>query len=299
MNNNKPLLSICIPTFNRGEYLRGALENIVNDPAFDEDVEIVISDNASTDTTGKVAMEFTERFPNIKYFRNDENLKDGNFILCLCRATGKYRKLSNDTLRYKPGTLAIMKEEINRSRSGCPLYFYQEIPWIKGKKVELRSPKELVGEIAYFVGWIASFGIWEEDLDMLDVDPKYTKMQFVQVAWVMEILNKHNEMQVIFGDFYEVDEPKRKAGYNLFKVHLVNLFSILREYGGWGAHYERARFRALRYQSMALIKRFLIDKKETGFDLTDSWKTVFRCYWWRLYLYPGLLLAWMKRDKGE
>ena len=44
----KPLLSICIPTFNRASYLKQALDAYVNNTSLNEDVEIVISDNAST-----------------------------------------------------------------------------------------------------------------------------------------------------------------------------------------------------------------------------------------------------------
>jgi abequosyltransferase len=50
----RPLLSICIPTYNRSQYLKQALETYVSNAAFDDEVEIVISDNASTDNTEKM-----------------------------------------------------------------------------------------------------------------------------------------------------------------------------------------------------------------------------------------------------
>ena len=51
MSNNTILLSLCIPTYNRVETLTVMLERVVHDPDFDEEVEIVISDNCSTDDT--------------------------------------------------------------------------------------------------------------------------------------------------------------------------------------------------------------------------------------------------------
>jgi len=54
MENKQPLLSICIPTYNRAEYLEEAIYNIVTDDAFCDKVEIIISDNASTDNTKQV-----------------------------------------------------------------------------------------------------------------------------------------------------------------------------------------------------------------------------------------------------
>ena len=47
---NKPLLSICIPTYNRSYYLKECLDCIVcqfRDKEVCDQVEIVISDNAS------------------------------------------------------------------------------------------------------------------------------------------------------------------------------------------------------------------------------------------------------------
>ena len=57
--NKEPILSICIPTYNRAESLRTSLQQYVSCKGFDESIEIVISDNASTDDTRKVALEYT------------------------------------------------------------------------------------------------------------------------------------------------------------------------------------------------------------------------------------------------
>ena len=46
-----PVLSICIPTYNRCEYLMNNLQHICEHQEYD--FEIIISDNASTDDTYK------------------------------------------------------------------------------------------------------------------------------------------------------------------------------------------------------------------------------------------------------
>ncbi|EBH2219729.1 glycosyltransferase, partial [Salmonella enterica] len=45
------LISFCIPTYNRKEYLEELLNSINNQEKFNLDIEICISDNASTDGT--------------------------------------------------------------------------------------------------------------------------------------------------------------------------------------------------------------------------------------------------------
>ena len=54
-------LSICIPTFNRGDFLKRLLVDILENERSHE-VEIVISDNASTDNTDEVVEFFKDKF---------------------------------------------------------------------------------------------------------------------------------------------------------------------------------------------------------------------------------------------
>ncbi len=285
----RPLLSICIPTYNRAEYLRDSLENITSDPAFDHRVEVVISDNASTDATQDVGREYAERFPNVRYFRNDENIRDANFKLALHRAEGLYLKLSNDTLRYRPGTIAMIVSEIERTGGNTPLYFYPPIPFRPSGRYEATTPDEFLDHVSYFIGWIAGFGILRKDLDCLDVDPKYTRLQFSQVAWTMETVRKNGNAVIRFGDFYDIVTPPGKGGYNFFKVQICNLLAVLRDYGLKGWAYEREKYRIFRFHTYPVICDLLIEHQPTGFDLTDSWKTIFKEYWWRIYIYPKLL----------
>ena len=98
--SHQPLLSICIPTFNRAGLLRNILDAIVADPVFREgnDIEVTVSDNVSTDATPEVAAEFVERFPGkIIYFRHSQAVDSHfNFKKALELGTGRWLKLHND-----------------------------------------------------------------------------------------------------------------------------------------------------------------------------------------------------------
>ncbi len=74
MEKKKPLLSICIPTYNREPYLKKLLDSIVSQKEFSDsdDVEIVIDDGPSKDNTTGMIEDYQKRFPNkIRYYRND------------------------------------------------------------------------------------------------------------------------------------------------------------------------------------------------------------------------------------
>lgn len=87
------ILSICIPTYNRGQSLIGTLDNIITQALeFREKVEICISDNCSTDDTKEIVIELKEKYPDlIKYGKNEENVGfDRNVIKVVGMAEGRF-----------------------------------------------------------------------------------------------------------------------------------------------------------------------------------------------------------------
>ena len=103
--SQNPLLSICIPTFNRGVFLNQTLDSITQQDIFLEtnEIEIIVSDNASVDGTTGLVQEYVHSFPEkIKYFRNETNVgTEENLNLVLSKARGKFLKLHNDNLLIK------------------------------------------------------------------------------------------------------------------------------------------------------------------------------------------------------
>jgi glycosyltransferase involved in cell wall biosynthesis len=66
-----PLVSIGMPVYNAQRYLREALDSLLaQDYA---NIELIISDNASSDETGAIAREYTARDPRIRYQRAERN----------------------------------------------------------------------------------------------------------------------------------------------------------------------------------------------------------------------------------
>jgi glycosyltransferase involved in cell wall biosynthesis len=86
-----PLLSICIPTFNRSRYIASALESLVGQLAgFPYPFDVVIADNASPDATGEVVRAFADRLP-IRYLRHGANIGAyANWQFVMASATGRY-----------------------------------------------------------------------------------------------------------------------------------------------------------------------------------------------------------------
>lgn len=107
MKNNNPVISICIPTYNRDNILRENMERLLVLPSFDDDVELVVSDNASTDSTSSIVRELCAKYPDksIIYSCNSENIRDLNFLKVLSLGHGTYLKLLNDYTSFSDADL--------------------------------------------------------------------------------------------------------------------------------------------------------------------------------------------------
>lgn len=90
-HHNNHLLSIGLPVFNGERYLRFTVDSLLGQSFCD--FELIITDNASTDSTMLICQEYAARDPRIKYFRNMENMGAAqNFNLAFSLAKGKYFK---------------------------------------------------------------------------------------------------------------------------------------------------------------------------------------------------------------
>ena len=64
MNINHPKISIIIPIYNCGKYLYKCLDSLINQSL--KDFEIICVDDGSTDISGKIVTDYSERDSRIK-----------------------------------------------------------------------------------------------------------------------------------------------------------------------------------------------------------------------------------------
>ena len=104
-------LSICIPTYNRAAFIGETLKSIISQSP-NHQIEIVVSDNDSTDDTEIVVREFQKQFQQINYFKWNENQgADKNYLKVVELAKGEYCWLmGSDDVLIKDSILYILKE---------------------------------------------------------------------------------------------------------------------------------------------------------------------------------------------
>lgn len=102
---NQPLLTVAVPTYNGSKTIRNMLDILL--PQVTDEVEVIISDNCSTDETPEIVRAYQADYPFIRYVRNERNLQaDGNFLQCTRIAQGRFVMLISDDDIITEGAIA-------------------------------------------------------------------------------------------------------------------------------------------------------------------------------------------------
>lgn len=127
------LLTIAVPTYNRKNQLEECLIHLL--PQYSEEVEVIVSDNASTDETQEFMLQMIEKYPYIRYIRNEENIfADGNFMQCLEVANGKFVLILSDDDFILDGCVNNILELIKKYPDSSLMYLNSNsFKYIDGK----------------------------------------------------------------------------------------------------------------------------------------------------------------------
>jgi len=231
---SKPILSICIPTYNRAKILQDTIESIVSQEEFRSGkVEIVISDNCSEDSTRSICGEYQNKYTNFLYFRNKENIRDRNFPTVLARGTGVYRKLSNDTVKYLPGSLKFLTDLLERPEveKNHPVIYYSGRA--QGNEIEeLHSLSKFLHRVSYWVTWIGGIGIWEEDADKIENSIKDCETHLWQVPFLLERIVEHNQRSLIINKELTMTKPSEHKFYTrqFYEIFYINYLKFIKRF---------------------------------------------------------------------
>lgn len=212
-------LSICIPTYNRAEYLKEALDSIIkqiNDTNRDK-VEICISDNASEDNTKELIENYRKKHKHIRYFCWDKNMgHDNNFLKCVEISHGKYSWIlgSDDTI--KEGAIDKILDEIKLShgiylfnRTDCDInlniirdhkFFKDETTtrvFTFGKPEDLELYIESAKTLAALFGYLSSTVFLKEKWDSVEFDRSFIGSAFSYTYILLSTLKTENSLKYI------------------------------------------------------------------------------------------------------
>jgi glycosyltransferase involved in cell wall biosynthesis len=113
MADKTPKISIGLPVFNGEQFLEAAVNSILGQTL--TDFELLISDNASTDSTGEICRAFQARDSRIRYNCNESNIGGANnYNLTFSMSQGSYFCWAAHDDMYAPRFLAKCAEVLDQ-----------------------------------------------------------------------------------------------------------------------------------------------------------------------------------------
>jgi glycosyltransferase involved in cell wall biosynthesis len=154
MNQSQPLVSIGIPTYNRALLLGRSIESALNQDF--SNLEIIVSDNASTDDTARICAMYCDRDARVRYVRQAVNTgPTANFCDVLDRASGTFFMWLGDDDWIDPSYVSTCVRQLLGDRllaltSGAPRYYRNGEPVSDGQIFSLLQASWSRRVLSYF-----------------------------------------------------------------------------------------------------------------------------------------------------
>lgn len=228
--NNQILLSICIPTYNRPNLLIKSIDSLVKQEIFQNtnSVQIVISDNHPTEKNSSIILNYINKFSTkIIYSKTDINIVDKNFHRALSFGEGLFLKLSNDTLIYEDDFLEYMVNLIINHLPQKPNIFFGN-NLLRNKKDEFGVGLDFfINRVSFYSTWIASFGIWKSDFELINDFNRNSKLHLIQTDILFELIKKNKSVFISNTHLFNVQNVSIKGGFDVVSVFLDNYSYLL------------------------------------------------------------------------
>ena len=116
MAEHNSVVSIGMPTKNRASVITGALDSLLLQTY--TNLELIISDNGSSDETQRICQDYVRRDSRVKYFRQTQNIGKGsadNFDFVRKQARGKYFMWATDDDWWDPRFVETLKNILDKN----------------------------------------------------------------------------------------------------------------------------------------------------------------------------------------
>jgi abequosyltransferase len=297
------LLTIAVPTYNRASYLARTLTSIFSQVGkYGDAIEIIVSDNCSTDHTAALVEEFQRAGHRFRFLGNPENLgADGNFKNCYHAARGKYFWLFSDDDVLLEGALDRVFPLLQEGDYGVlslGVYFFNEDPLAERPR---RRPGKLVVH-SDTRSFLKAVNIWFTFISSTIVNRKacgavlledFDGTCLLQLGWVLPaLLNARRNVQLT--EYLVAAQFENSGGYRFCEVfgrNLNQVFRVLSERHG----YDARLFEVINRITLKrhLSKYILAARKDFGSfgqeDFLEVLHPVFKSYasYWT-FIYPSI-----------
>ena len=205
----RPLLTIGIPTYNRSRFLNKCLDAIYSSIGAESDVEILVSDNHSTDNTREVAESYAKKYPSLRYVCNKENVGAKNFHLVWERAKGEYVVALGDDDYLVDGIIRQVLRVIREGRKPSVIAILHS-PGSPYSFAYGKGLNEYVDSVSYMSTAIATAFFRKDDINPVLAAGTAAHKWFEQVQLQFEVLLRNPMFAAVWGDVWRADSGDQK-----------------------------------------------------------------------------------------
>lgn len=225
--DKQPLLSICIPTWNRATFLRLSFDSFLEQmrSVNRQEIELFVSDNCSDDETQMVVKEYIQMGLPITYNRNEENIGAArNFIKCMQYASGKYIYLLGDDDILEDGALVYLLAAIRNKDYGL-IHIHEFEKLTKELNVYV-NPETFLSQISYWITFMSG-SIFRKDV-VAQIDPsRYVGTHLLQIPFYIASALSRKENLIINKSILKAGlDSGNNGGYNFYEVFVKNYLNI-------------------------------------------------------------------------
>jgi acetyltransferase-like isoleucine patch superfamily enzyme/glycosyltransferase involved in cell wall biosynthesis len=226
----KPLISICIPTFNRAQNLKLCLDSILCQVGNSPLVEVIVSDNNSDDFTQSVLRSFSIKYKNLIFWRNDDNIgAEKNILKVIKRAKGCFTMLHGDDDYFLPNTLQNIVNIVYANRE-CGLIFLDVLN-DSNKQLRGEGASTYLREASIYSTFISSLILKTDTLQSIVEIDKFEGSLLNQVFIQYKVLENNPRFCIYKKKIFSWG-ANIPHGYNFAEVFIENYLSILESFLG-------------------------------------------------------------------
>jgi glycosyltransferase involved in cell wall biosynthesis len=230
-----PIISIGILTYNRAERLDKCLNSIFKQIGNDNRIEVIVSDNASTDNTVEILKDYECRFDNFRFYRNETNLGAvENLFIVLDKLRGEYLFPHGDDDYFKDGALYDLLNCV-QSHTECSL-FYIDVLSDSGTVFSMTGMDKYLGYASIYSTFISSFIMKKQDYDLIKDKRKFAVTYIPHLYMIYCILKANPNFLVLCRKIYDQEAEQSPGGYiySFADTMIKGYFDILTAFVGEG-----------------------------------------------------------------
>ena len=227
-----PLLTIGIPTYNRLKYLKKSLSAVLEAVGNNPDVEILVSDNDSTDKTAEFVSGLQRRYSNLIYHKNHENIGGNlNFLKIYGLAHGKFVLAVGDDDNLQADAVKKLLEIIETDEKSSIILLRNiggEFKTFNGS-----GTVEYMRIVSFWTTFISGIVFRKSAFESIPNPELCDSTNLNQVYFQLSVLKTHPHFCILFGKIFRDDSGQHKPyGYNFSKVFIKEYLDIIEQYAG-------------------------------------------------------------------